>query len=95
LKKRLQNSKNSLFLDNLETRISELENQLADLKESLFLSQQDEERYRIENIALKNFIQNLYESCEGLEDTELTLEDILSNLKQNIRTFAKDNNIRL
>ncbi len=78
-----------------EDKIRELESQLADLKESLFLSQQDEERWRIENIALKNFVQNIYESCEGMEDTELTLEEVLQNLKENIRKFARDHNIRL
>ena len=78
-----------------EDKISELQEQLADLKESLFLSQQDEDRWRVENIALKNFIQTLYESCEGLEDTELTLEEVLRNLKENIRVFARDHNIRL
>jgi hypothetical protein len=78
-----------------EDKISELQEQLADFKESLFLSQQDEDRWRVENIALKNFIQTLYESCEGLEDTELTLEEVLQNLKENIRVFARDHNIRL
>jgi len=78
-----------------EDKISELETQLADLKETLFLSQLDQDKYRVENIALKNFIQNLYESTEGLEETELTLEDVLSNLKENIRKFARDHNIRL
>lgn len=78
-----------------EERIRELENQLADLKESLFLSQQDEERWRIENIALKNFVQNLFESCEGMQDTELTLDEVLRNLKENIRKFARDHNITL
>lgn len=68
---------------------------IAQLQEELFLSRQDEERWRTENIALRNFIQNLYESCEGLEDTELTLPEVLENLKRNIQVFARDHRIRL
>lgn len=69
--------------------------QIAQLQEELFLSKQDEERWRTENIALRNFIQNLYESCEGLGDTELTLPEVLENLKRNIQVFARDHRIRL
>lgn len=68
---------------------------IAQLQEELCLSRQDEERWRTENIALRNFIQNLYESCEGLEDTELTLPEVLENLKRNIQVFARDHRIRL
>lgn len=78
-----------------EKEIEELKAELADRKEDLFISQQDLERSRTENIALKNFIQTLYESCDGLEGTDLTLDEVLLNLKQNIRTFAKDHNIKL
>jgi len=74
---------------------SQLKEQLAQQQEELFLCRQDGERYRNESIALKNFIQDLYESCEGLEDTELTLEEVLKNLKKNIQVFAKDHRIRL
>jgi len=72
-----------------------LEEQLEQLKEDLFLSQSDLDLARTENIALKNFIQNVYESCEGLEDTQLTLSEVLENLKENIRIFSKDHRIRL
>ncbi len=94
LNKRYSDSKSNR-MDDLESKIQELESLLADRKEDLFISRQDLERSRIENIALRNFIQTLYESCDGLEDAELTLEEVLENLKQNIRTFAKDHNIRL
>jgi len=72
-----------------------LEEQIEQLKEDLFLSQSDLNVARTENIALKNFIQNLYESCEGLENTQLTLKEVLENLKENIRIFSKDHRIRL
>lgn len=75
--------------------LSKLDEHVAQLKEKLFLCKQDEERLRTENVALKNFIQTLYESCVGLEDPELTLEEVLKNLKENIRVFAHDHRIRL
>jgi hypothetical protein len=77
---------------------NELKEQLEQLHEELFLCRQDTERYRTESIALKNFIQTLYENCEKVEsdkDTELTLTDLLKNLKENIRVFARDHHIRL
>jgi hypothetical protein len=78
--------------------LSEFKEQLEQLKEELFLCRQDTERYRTEGIALKNFIQTLYENCESIEsdkDTELTLAELLKNLKENIRVFARDHHIRL
>jgi len=72
-----------------------LKEEIDQLKEDLFLMQSDFSHIRTENIALKNFIQTLYESCEGLEDTALSLDMILKNLKENIRVFAKDHSIRL
>ncbi len=77
---------------------SELKEQQGQLQEELFLCRQDTERYRTESSALKNFIQTLYENCERVEadkDTELTLADLLKNLKENIRVFARDHHIRL
>ena len=78
-----------------ETRLSKLQEENEQFKEDLFLAQTDLENARTENIALKNFIQNIYESCEGLEETELSLPDVLNNLKENIRIFSKDHRIRL
>lgn len=69
--------------------------ELEQLREDLFLAHTDLNSARTENIALKNFIQNIYESCEGLEETDLTLEALLSNLKENIRVFSKEHRIRL
>lgn len=74
---------------------TKLEERVAQLEEALFLSRQDEERWRTENIALKNFIQTLYENCGDLDNPELTLETVLKNLKENIRVFARDHRIRL
>ena len=77
---------------------SELKEQLEQLRDELFLCRQDVEKYRTENIALKNFIQTLYENCEKVEadkDTELTLPELLKNLKENIRVFARDHHMRL
>lgn len=78
-----------------EDKRLQLETLLADHKEELFLTKIDLEKCRTENIALKVFIQNLYESCEGVEDSELSLVDVVNNLKQNIRVFAKAHQIRL
>ena len=75
--------------------LEKLKEQVTQLNEDLFLCRQDEERWRTENIALKNFIQTLYENCEGFENTELTLEAVLKNLKENIRVFAREHRIRL
>ena len=75
-----------------------LKEQLAKAEEDLFLCRQDEERHRTESIAFKNFIQTLYESCERIdatEDTELTLKEVIKNLKENIEVFARDHHFRL
>ncbi len=69
--------------------------ELEDLKEALFLAQADLEKSRTVNIALRGFIQNLYESCEAMEDTELQVSQVIENLRKNIRVFAKDHLIRL
>lgn len=82
----------------MSDEISELKEQLDQLGEELFLCRQDGERYRTESIALKNFIQTIYESCERLEqteDAEITLKEVLKNLKENIRVFARDHHMRL
>lgn len=76
-------------------QLSEVEALLEDKKEALFLCQQDLEVSRTENIALKNFIQTLYESCQHLENSELTLDSVIKNLSENIRVFARDHHINL
>ncbi|MEQ8907128.1 hypothetical protein [Ekhidna sp.] len=43
-----------------DERIKTLEEQLEQAKENQFLSQNDLDFARTENIAMKNFIQNLY-----------------------------------
>lgn len=73
----------------------EVKAQLADAREALFLSDTDLKKAVTENIALKNFIQNLYESCENVDSEEIDIETILSNLKENIRVFARVHFIRL
>lgn len=78
-----------------DEKLAQLQEALDQAKEDLFIAQTDLAHARTENIALKNFIQNLYESCEGLENVELSLQDVLKNLMQNIRTFGQDHNIRL
>ena len=72
-----------------------LKEELEQLNEDLFLSQNDLEFTRTENVALKSFIQNLYDSCQELEETELSLQEVLKNLKENIRLFSRENRIRL
>lgn len=76
-------------------KLQELTEKLAQAKEDLFLAKSDLDSAKIENIALKNFIQNVYESCDGLDDIGIELEDLLQNLKENIRVFARDNGIKL
>lgn len=68
---------------------------LADAKEALFLSNMDLKKATTENIALKNFIQNLYESCENVDSEEIDLQAVISNLKENIRVFARAHFIKL
>lgn len=76
--------------------IDQLKAQIADKSEALFLCLQDLEKTRTENIAMTNFIQNLYESYQSIDgDSDLTLEQLLKNQKENIRVFSKDHNIRL
>ena len=72
-----------------------LKEELEQLKEDLFLDQNDLEFTRTENVELKSFIQNLYDSCQELEETELSLQEVLKNLKENIRLFSRENRIRL
>ncbi|MEM6736438.1 MAG: hypothetical protein AAF620_10260 [Bacteroidota bacterium] len=69
--------------------------QMEQLREDLFLAQTDLENAKTENIALKNFIQNIYESCEELGETEISLDNVLCNLKKNIQIFSKAHRIRL
>lgn len=78
-----------------DEEIQILQEKLEQLKEDLFLSQTDLEVARTENIALRNFVQNIYESCEGMDETTLSLSEILDNLKQNIQKFSKEYRIRL
>ena len=78
-----------------DKRLSQLEEIIAELNEQMFLCRHDLEKFRVEHVAMRQFIQNLYESCEHLNDPDLTLEQVLENLKENIRTFARDHNIRL
>lgn len=77
------------------TNFEKLHEEIAQLKEDLFLAQTDLENARTENIALKNFVQNIYESCEGLDDADLSLKDVITNLKENIRIFSRDHRISL
>ncbi len=82
---------------NMDEESSQLKEQVDQLGEELFLCRQDVERYRTESIALKNFIQTIYENCERLEsieDNEITLKEVLKNLKENIKTFGRDHRIR-
>jgi len=81
--------------DRPDEEIAKLKEALEQAQEDLFLSQSDLEFARNENIALKSFVKDLYESCENMQEVDLPLSDLLKNLKANIRKFAKDNNIRL
>lgn len=72
-----------------------LKEEIEQLKEDLFLAYSDLDKARTENVALKNFILDLYESCEALEESEMALGTVLENLKKNIRMFSKDHNIRI
>ncbi len=75
-------------------RITELEEQLANANEELFLAQSDLKQAQVLQVELMNFIQNIYESCDQLEEDQ-DLSELLKNLKENIRVFAKVNRIRL
>lgn len=78
-----------------DQELEELQRRLDDAEEKAFLALNDLDHARTENIALKNFIQNLYESCEGIEDMDISLKDVIKNLRENIRVFSRHNNIRL
>ena len=78
-----------------EERIEKLEAQLDDVEEQLFNLQSDMKYVSTENIALKDFLSNLYHSCKELEDTEIETKDIIKNLTENIQVFARDHKIRL
>lgn len=75
--------------------LKELAERLDQAKEQNFLDQTDLKKVTAENIALRNFLQTIYESCDQIEDSELTLKDLISNLKENIRVFACDHQMRL
>lgn len=76
-------------------RIAELEEQLADAKEQLFLSQTDLREAQVLQVELMNFIQNIYESCDQIDEENQDLMELLKNLKKNIQVFARVNRIRL
>lgn len=82
-------------IDENDDKSERLEEERDQIKEELFLAQSDLTQLRTENTSLKNFLHTVYESCEGLEDTDLALSDVLKNLKENIRVFAKDHHIFL
>ncbi len=75
--------------------LSELAERLEQAKEQAFLDQYDLKKAMTENIALKTFVQNIYESCDQIDESDLSLEELIKNLKENIRVFAKDHKIKL
>jgi len=77
-------------------RIERLEKELDEVKEQLYNTQSDLKYILTDNIAIKDFIQDLYENCRELKDgTDLSVEDIISNLMRNIEVFARDHRMRL
>lgn len=75
--------------------LHELGERLEQAKEQTFLDQYDLKKAVTENIALKTFVQNIYESCDQVDQSELSMEGLIKNLKENIRVFAKDHKIKL
>lgn len=75
--------------------LNELSERLEQAKEQAFLDQYDLKKALTENIAMKTFVQNIYESCDQIDQSALSLEDLIKNLKENIRIFAKDHKIKL
>jgi chromosome segregation ATPase len=78
-----------------EKELEEMKARLADAREALFINETDLKKATIENIALKNFIQTLYESCENVNSEEIELEAVIANLKDNIRVFSRAYFIRI
>ncbi|MBV6646764.1 MAG: hypothetical protein KI790_15005 [Cyclobacteriaceae bacterium] len=81
--------------DDYVTKLDRLEAELDDAKEALFLAQGDLKRSKSENQALTDFLQNLYLSCKEMEDSELDLKQVVTNLKKNIEVFAEEFKIPL
>lgn len=76
-------------------RIEQLELLLDDVQEQLFNLKSDMKYMSTENTALKDFLGNLYYSCQELEETEIQAEDLIKNLRQNIVVFARNHKIEL
>ncbi|MEM9325992.1 MAG: hypothetical protein AAGA85_10060 [Bacteroidota bacterium] len=77
-------------------RIEQLERELDEAKEQLYNTQSDLKYILTDNIAIKDFIQDLYESCQELQkEQELEGQQIVRNLMKNIEVFAKDHRLRL
>jgi len=77
-------------MKNPEDRITKLEEENEDLKTKL-IDLSFELNYN-KQTELLNFFQELYESLDSV-DEKLSKEDIIKNLKSNMKEFAKDNKI--
>ncbi len=81
-----------------EEKIAELERQIDELQEEKFLLQQDFKKESFIKTELQEFIGNIYHSCNTLledKDSELEASEVIKNLLQNIKDFAREYKIRL
>jgi len=78
-----------------DSEIKALQEKIDQLEEELFNCQMNSKLLKNQNIALKEFLGNLLDSCRSLKDSDLELSGIVKNLTFNIHAFLKDNNIRI
>ena len=72
-------------LDKLHDKIDELSDEIIEMTFQIANSKETE---------LREFLRELYQSLQDVDD-KLTKEQIVENLKNYIREFAKDNKINL
>ncbi len=77
-------------------RIEKLELELDEVKEQLYNTQSDLKYILNDNIAVKDFIIDLYENCRELKGQgDLDGTEMINNLMRNIEVFAKDHRLTL
>ncbi len=78
-----------------DNEIKALQEKIDQLEEELFNCQTNSKLLKNQNIALKEFLGNLLDSCRSLKDCDLGSSKIFENLTFNIHAFLKGNNIRV
>jgi hypothetical protein len=83
---------------NTAEKYDELEAKLDEAMLRIYELEIQQERDRLVKYELQDFIRSIYHECRNLmksEGQDLTLEEVLANLSENIRVMARDYRIDL